>query len=160
MIRTKLEDVYRLYRKETDPKVKERLLLVLRIKSDGEIPAHAAKELHRSKPWASEWLARFAKEGVGGLKNRPKRIKERKTNKTISKDCFSDKKRITRKQARMDYKTGKYMIFRRGRVNYHYTHIYWILHQWGLKQKIPQKIHVNTASREEKEFFKKTVRKY
>jgi len=73
-------------------------LLVLRIKSDGEIPAHAAKELHRSKPWASEWLARFAKEGVGGLKNRPKRIKERKTNKTISKDCFSDKKRITRKQ--------------------------------------------------------------
>jgi len=98
MIRTKLEDVYRLYRKETDPKVKERLLLVLRIKSDGEIPAHAAKELHRSKPWASEWLARFAKEGVGGLKNRPKRIKERKTNKTISKDCFSDKKRITRKK--------------------------------------------------------------
>jgi len=45
MIRTKLEDVYRLYRKETDPTVKERLLLVLRIKSDGEIPAHAAKEL-------------------------------------------------------------------------------------------------------------------
>jgi hypothetical protein len=39
MIRTKLEDVYRLYRKETDPKVKERLLLVLRIKSDGEILA-------------------------------------------------------------------------------------------------------------------------
>ena len=47
-------------------------MLVLRVKSDGEIPAHAAKELHRSKPWASEWLAKFAKEGVGGIKDRPK----------------------------------------------------------------------------------------
>ena len=105
MIRTKLEDVYRLYRKETDPKVKERLLLVLRIKSDGEIPAHAAKELHRSKPWASEWLARFAKEGVGGLKNR---LKSGRPTKLSPKIAFQIRRELLEsKQARMDYKTGK-----------------------------------------------------
>jgi len=61
MIRTKLEDLYRIYRKETDRKVKERLLLVLRVKSDCEIPTHAAKQLYRSKPWASEWLSKVSK---------------------------------------------------------------------------------------------------
>lgn len=157
MIRTKLEDLYSLYRKETDPKVKERLLLVLRIKSDGEIPAHAAKELHRSKPWASEWLARFAKEGVGGLKDRPKSGRPTKLSPKIA---FQIRRELLESKQGWTTKQVNDMIFRRGRVNYHYTHIYWILHQWGLKQKIPQKIHVNTASREEKEFFKKIISKY
>jgi putative transposase len=42
-----------IYRKESDPKVKERLLLVLKVKGDDMIPAHVAKELHRSRPWTS-----------------------------------------------------------------------------------------------------------
>ena len=103
MIRTKLEDVYRLYRKETDPKVKERLLLVLRIKSDGEIPAHAAKELHRSKPWASEWLARFAKEGVGGLKNRPKSGRPTKLSPKIA---FQIRRELLESKAKQASKDG------------------------------------------------------
>jgi len=32
-------------------------------------------------------------------------------------------------------------------------------HKWGFKQKIPRKVHINTASREEKEDFKKGPRK-
>jgi transposase len=32
-------------------------------------------------------------------------------------------------------------------VEYHFTHIYRLLHKWGLKQKV----HVNTAPKEEKE---------
>jgi putative transposase len=41
----------RLY-KETNLKVKERLLLVIKIEIDDLIPAYAADELHRSRPWA------------------------------------------------------------------------------------------------------------
>jgi transposase len=46
-------------------------------------------------------------------------------------------------------------------IQYHYyTHIYnRLLHKWGFKQKIPRKVHVNTASEEEKEQFKKGHRK-
>jgi putative transposase len=29
------------------------------------------------------------------------------------------------------------------------------MHKWGFKQKVPRKVHVNTASKEEKERFKK-----
>jgi hypothetical protein len=48
-----------LYKTEADPDVKERLLLVLKVEGDDEmIPARIAKELHRSRTWASDWLAR------------------------------------------------------------------------------------------------------
>ena len=52
------------------------------------------------------------------------------------------------------------IIFREGEVRYHYTHIYRILHKWGFKQKVPRKVHVNTASDKEKGDFKKEQRGY
>jgi putative transposase len=61
-----------LYKKENDPKVKERLLLVIRVREDGQIPFHVVKEMHRSNPWASDWLKRYDKEGFEGLKDRIK----------------------------------------------------------------------------------------
>ena len=65
------------------------------------------------------------------------------------------------------------IIVRKGGVRYHYisyiiisyiiiydyTHICRLLHRWSLKQKVPRKIHINTASEKEKNAFKKTVRK-
>jgi hypothetical protein len=42
----------KLYKRESNPKIKERLLLVLKVEGDGMLPAHAADELHRSGPWA------------------------------------------------------------------------------------------------------------
>ena len=57
----------------------------------------------------------------------------------------------------MDHKTG-------GRVNHKekryqislYSHIPCILRKWGFKQKVPRKVHVNTASKEEEDAYKKT----
>jgi hypothetical protein len=39
----------KLYKRESNPKIKERLLLVLKAEGDGMLPAHAADELHRSR---------------------------------------------------------------------------------------------------------------
>jgi transposase len=47
-----------------------------------------------------------------------------------------------------------------GRIKYHYTHIYRLMHKWGFKQKVPRKVHVNTASKKEKEGFKKEQERY
>jgi transposase len=41
-------------------------LLVLKVKVDDMIPARVARELHRSRTWASDWLARYSKEGLKG----------------------------------------------------------------------------------------------
>lgn len=48
----------KIYKNESDVKLKERLLLILKVKGDEMVPARAAKELHRSRTWASDWLKR------------------------------------------------------------------------------------------------------
>ncbi len=38
--------------------------------------------------------------------------------------------------------------------------MYRILRKWDFKQKVPRKVHVNTASLDEKEAFKKRQNRY
>ena len=52
------------------------------------------------------------------------------------------------------------LIIKESGIKYHYTHIYRIVRKWGFKQKVPRKVHVNTASKEEKEDFKKRPARY
>ena len=48
------------------------MLLVLNVVYNNIIPAHATKDLHRSRAWASDWLKRYSEEGIDGLKDRTK----------------------------------------------------------------------------------------
>ena len=66
-----MSELVNLYKKEKDPKVKERLLLVIRVRCDRQIPFRVVLELNRSSPWASDWLKRYD-EGIEGLKDNPK----------------------------------------------------------------------------------------
>ena len=62
-----------LYKKENDSKVKERLLLIIKVREDTQIPFRVVKEMHRSNnAWASDWLKRHDKEGLEGLQDRTK----------------------------------------------------------------------------------------
>ena len=146
-----------LYRNETDVKVKERLLLVLKVKNDAMIPARAAKELHRSRTWASDWLRRYHEEGVDGLKDRLKSGRPSELSNEISL-------RIRRilKESKQGWTTKQVsdMILKESGKTYHYVHVYKILHKWGFKLKVPRKVHVNTASKEDKNDFKKEPKKY
>ena len=142
-----------LYRREEDARVKERLLLILRVEMDGVIPASAARELHRSRPWASYWLERFLKEGLNGLKDRPRSGRPSKLRSEVVmriRGKLSEGKQgwTTRQVQEVIAKMG-------GGVTYHYTHIYRLLHRWGFKLKVPRRRHINTASKEEKMAFKK-----
>ena len=47
------------------------------------------------------------------------------------------------------------LIARKSGIKYHSIHTCRILRRWGFKQKVPGKVHVNTASMEEKDDFKK-----
>lgn len=148
----------RLYKKETDFKVKERMLLVIKIEHDNVIPAYAADELHRSRPWALYWLKRFREEGIEGLKDRPKSgrppdIPEQKVYE-IQNELSSSKQGWTTNQVQ------DLIVKKSGGIRYHYTHIYRLMHKWGFKQKVPRVVHVNTASKEEKERFKKEPERY
>ena len=59
------------YKHESNANVRERILLIRRIMSDGQdIRMVSKEELHRSIAWAYKWLRRFDKDGLEGLKNK------------------------------------------------------------------------------------------
>lgn len=116
------------------------------------------KGLHRSKPWASYCLDRYNKEGIGGLRDKPKsgRIPQipLEVSARIRKRLAESNKQGWTTQQVND------IIVRESGIQYHYTHVYRLLHKWGFKQKVPRKVHVNTASKNEKEKFKKERREF
>jgi transposase len=144
------------YKKESDPMVKERLLLILKIKYDNMIPSQVGREIHRSRSWASKWWRRYIREGENGLNDKPRGGRPSKLPEEIA---FQLRKELLESKQGWSTKQVNDMMVRRGGVRYHYTHICRLLHRWGLKQKVPRKIHINTASEKEKYAFKKTVRK-
>ena len=146
-----------LYRKESRAGLKERLLLVLKVEGDGMIAARVAKELHRSRTWTSDWLARYHNEGIDGLENRPKSGRPSKLSEEVAVKVR--KKLKERKQGWTTQQVNE-MIVKEGNVHYHQIYIYTLLHKWGFKQKVPRKVHVNTASKKEKKQFKKEHTKY
>ena len=48
------------------------MLLVLNVVYYGKVAAHVARETHKSKGWACQWLKRYKEKGLEGLTDRPK----------------------------------------------------------------------------------------
>ena len=70
------------------------------------------------------------------------------------------KRMLKESKQRWTTKQVNYLNVRESGIQYHYHHIYRLLHKWGFKQKVPKKVHINTASKKEKEEFKKERRKF
>ena len=130
------------------------MLLILNVVCHEKVSAaQVARDLHRSKSWASDWLKRYNKEGINGLKTRPKSGRPTDLSEEIS---FIIKKELKESNQGWTTKQVDELIIKKSGIKYHYTHIYRILRKLGFKQKVPRKMHVNTASEEEKNIFKKS----
>jgi putative transposase len=152
------ESFEKFYRSEQDVKTKERMLLVLNVVYQDKISAaQVARDLHRSKAWAWEWLKRYDKEGINGLKTRPKSGRPSKLSEEIE---YRIKKELKESKQGWTTKQVEELIIKKSGIKYHHIHIYRILRKWGFKQKVPRKVHVNTASMEEKNNFKKRLPRY
>ncbi len=148
----------KIYRAKQDAKTRERMLLVLNVVYHGMVAAHVARDLHRNRTWACVWLKRYGKEGIEGLQNKPKIGRPPELSdetsykiKTILKESNSG---WTTKQVE------EMIIKMSGKKHYHHIHTCRILRRWGFRQKVPRKAHVNTATREEKDDFKKRPVRY
>lgn len=133
------------------------MLLVLNVVYCGKVAAQVSREIYRSRSWACQWLKRYDNEGIEGLKDRPKSgrppelsVETEHEIKAILKESSSG---WTTKQV-------EELIIQNTGIKYHHNYIYRIVRKWGFKQKVPRKIHVNTASKEEKEEFKKRSSRY
>lgn len=152
--RTRFEQLYKL---ESNADLKERMLLVLNVTYDKQIPAQVARDLHRSRTWASDWLKRYREEGIEGLKNRSKSGRPQEIPQEIA---YKIKSQLSFSKQGWTTKQVNDIIVRESGVQYHQIYIYTLLRKWGFKQKVPRRVHVNTASREEKERFKKEQERY
>ena len=153
------EQINNAYKKETDSDVKERILLVRRVRFDGQQEASkvAKRELHKTRWWAYKWLSRFDKLGIGGLKDQPR---SGRPPKIPEKKMLKIKQELSENKAGWQAKQVMDIIYKKTGVRYHEVHIYRLLHRWGFSPKVPQKRFVNTASKEEKKAFKKGYKKH
>jgi transposase len=133
------------------------MLLILNVIYYGKVAAQVSREIHRSRSWACEWLKRYDKEGIEGLKTRKKSGRPPELAEEIS---YQIKKELKESNKGWTTKQVEELITKKSGIKYHYVHIYRILRKWGFKQKVPRKVHVNTASQEEKDAFKKRSNKY
>lgn len=140
------------YRQESNPDVRERILLVRRIVDDKQHIVNVAKELHRCRAWAYKWYRRYNDYGLQGL------IDKAKTGRppTVPKDVMVKiRKELADSNKGWDFRQVMDLIYKKSGVRYHEVHIYRLLHKWGFSPKVPQKRFVNTASIKDKRKFKK-----
>jgi putative transposase len=143
-----------VYRNERDADIRERILLITRVRMDKkEASSVAEKEFHRSRWWAYKWLKRFDNAGLEGLKNRhrsgrPPEVSE-ETSAMILKELSENQ------SGWMAAKEVMNLIYERTGVKYHEVHIYRLLHKWGFSPKVPRMKFVNAASKQEKNKFRK-----
>jgi transposase len=72
------------YRNEKDVNIRERILLVRRVRMDNKEAASVSeKEFHRSRWWAYKWLKRFDNAGLEGLKNKHRSGRPPEVSKNI-----------------------------------------------------------------------------
>ena len=93
----------RIYRSEQDVKTKERMLLVLNVAYHGMVAAHVARDLHRCKAWASNWLKRYDKEGIEGLRIGQKVAD---THRYLNRQSYRIKSNSKGEQPGLDHKAG------------------------------------------------------
>ncbi len=141
------------YRQESNPDVRERILLVRRIIEDKQHIVNVAKELHRCRAWAYRWYKRYNDDdGLQGLKDRTRSGRPPDVPKET---MVKIRQELAESNTGWDFRQVMDLIYKRTGVRYHEVHIYRLLHKWGFKSKVPQKRFVNTASTKDKKKFKK-----
>lgn len=140
------------YQGEKDGDVKERMLLIMRVRSDGVMASEVCEELHRTKGWASKWLNRFEEEGLEGLKTRERSGRPMKLD---HREFVSVKRKVVRNECGWTVKEVREMIHEETDVTYSERHTYRLMAKWGVRAIVPDKRLLHKASIEERLTFKK-----
>ena len=113
------------------------MLLVLNVVYQGKVSAQVARDLHRSKSWASDWLKRYDKEGIKGLKTRQKSGRPTEISEEVGYQIKKELKESS--YGGWTTKQVEELIIKKSGIKYHYTHIYRILRKWGFNRRYQEK---------------------
>ena len=141
------------YAAETNGKIKDRMMLIIKIKRDGMNIREATKSLGKSGSWGYKWYARYIQVGFDNLDDQPHIGRSLKVGKAVMK-------KIRKNACRKLIWTGKEMqdyILKNAGMKYSITHVGYLLRKWGYSQKVPVGVHANRASAEEIYTFQKDI---
>ena len=150
------EQIKALFRKDERYTIGIRLYAIYQV-SLGQSSRKLEDLYNTSFKQITNWVHQFEREGIEGLKTRQKSGRPFEISKEAS---YQIKKELEESIQGWTTKQVEELIIKKSGIKYHYTHIYRILRKWGFKQKVPRKVHVNAASQEEKEAFKKRPNRY
>ena len=145
-----LEELKAVYRREKNLKVKERMKMVLGV-LEGLSTYEVADRLRCPQPNVVYWKRRFAGEGLEGLKDRPRSGRPPK----VARWKLERIKKLVEKKQYWTATDVMGLVYEKTGVKYSLMHITRILHTWGFSRQKPGKRHINAASDQEVERFKK-----
>lgn len=156
MNNNKIKVLKKKYKKEEDAKVKERILMVI-YTAQKETLRDVAERLNCDHKLVLYWKRRYEKEGLGGLKTRPKSGKPRKISR---RQEYNLKKIFSNKNSDKQWTTKRVsnLIAEKTRVNYSQRQVTRILNRWNFGLTSGRPIYWHRASEEEiKSFGKKNL---
>ena len=149
------QQLIQAYIHEKDVRVKERLFLIKQVLLDKKIASHVAKSLGQVRSWAYKWIERFNELGINGLQDLPR---TGRPPKIPYKKLITIEQQIAENPSGWSAKQVMSLIYKKSGVKYHEVHVYGLLHKWGYTSKVAAKRFVNSATTEEKLWFKKTLK--
>jgi putative transposase len=153
-----LESLYQAYKTEEDAKVRERILMNIRL-FEGKSLYEVGNEFRCVPSKAHYWKKRFRKMGVEGLRDRPRsgrpRLLSRRKEKVIRR--IIEGPHITEEGISSWTTTHvRELIRKKAGVTYTTRHVIRLMHRWGFEKIKPRPEHCRAASKEtRRRFFKK-----
>lgn len=148
-----LEELQAAYKRERDPYVRERILIVTWLRK-GMTTYEAAELLACPQSKVVYWKGRFEREGLDGLKTKPRMGKPKKLSKDARRKIEG---RLEENPYGWTVREVRELIREEGGVTYSKRHVIRLMHKWGFERIRPRERHIS-ADEEEREAFLKTTR--
>lgn len=140
-----------LYKQEQDADIRERLLIVIWLKK-GKTTYEVGELLGCPQSKVVYWKLRFEKEGLEGLRTRPRSGRPSKLPDEIQSKIV---KKLEENPYGWTTKGVREIIRRVGGVEYSERHVMRLMHEWGFERITPRQRHILADDKERKKFFKK-----
>lgn len=150
-----LEELKEALRREKSPKIRERIRIVLHVKS-GLSGRKTAKLMGLSRDTVRRWVKRFNEKGFEGLKDRPRKGGEPKIDhKKIVEILETSPREFGYKIEMWTAKVLRVHLIKTFGVEYHPNYIYQLVKNLGYSLIKPRPESVKKPSEEERKAFKK-----
>ena len=142
--RLSVEELIAAYNEEKDSDVVKRLMLVILVERDEMQRTKAALSLGRARSWGVKWYGRYLREGLPGLRTRPRPGRPPFVSKKVIKKVW----RMAKKTTCWTAKGMLDLIKTLSGVEYEISHVRALLRGRGYTMKVPVGRHVRRASRQ------------